>query len=281
MKITNRGMRISIAVLCMFVAPMAFAQYQSDFDSLAGSAGGTVLTGQDGYFLPNGPPNDADFNVYTYAGNTLGLPQNPNGGTQFIAGIGPAGGTFARAQRLSGFGALGVWTAAFDIAITFTGQLPTAQNIGSFSLNEGVPGVFSIINLARWVDPATASGWNADMVWFDGGGTQILEQVPDVNFQNLAVNHWYRWATDFSLNTNQVLEMRLTDLTTGTVVTHNPADRWLRPGANPDHHRFFGGGGVPGNALAFDNASIVPEPVSMIALGIGLAALAARRRRKK
>ena len=245
MRTTYSGLRICISVLCMFAVPLAFAQYQSDFESLSASSAGTILTGQDGYFLPNGAASDEDFLAYTYSGNALGLPQNPSGGDQFIGGTGPAGGRFARAQRFSDFIPTGLWTAGFDLAITFTGQLPTVQNIGSFSLNEGVPGVFSIINLARWVDPATATGWNADMVWFDGAGNQLLEQVPDANFQNLAVNHWYRWETDFSLDTNQVFEMRLTDLTTGNVSTHNPADRWLRPGANPDHHRFFAGGGVP------------------------------------
>jgi hypothetical protein len=255
----------AVCLSCLLLAwSTASAQYVSDFDSLAAWSVGTALTGQDGYFLPNGPATDTDFKAYTYADNTLLLPQNPGGGTQFIAGTGQAGGTFGRAQRLSGFSPDGTWTMATDIAATYTGTLPSAQNIGSLSINEGVPGVFSLIMLARWTDPATAANWNADYVWFSATGTQLTAVVPDPNFQNLAVDHWYRWSTTFSLDTNQVLEVRLVDKTTGDVFVHNPADVYLLGGTagdpQPDHHRFFAGNGTgPGNTLAFDNISITPE----------------------
>ena len=104
MKRVNWGIKLSIAA-CMLVVPAAFAQYASDFDGFTASADGTILTGQtdpsggDPYYRPNGPPNDTHFEVYTYTANSFRLPQNPNGGTQFIAGIGQAGGTFERAQK--------------------------------------------------------------------------------------------------------------------------------------------------------------------------------------
>ena len=84
MKRVNWSITFSIAA-CMLVAPAAFAQYQSDFDGLMASADGTVLTGQDGYYLPNA--TSTDFEAYSYSANTLRLPQNPTGGTQFIAGV--------------------------------------------------------------------------------------------------------------------------------------------------------------------------------------------------
>lgn len=280
MRFTENGIKVGglATAATLLLASAANAQYSSDFDGLTSSADGTILTGQDGYFLPNGPPNDTDFEVYTYAGNGLRIPQNPNGGTNFIAGIGEAGGSFERAQRLSGFGSSGTYTVGFDIAAAYTGTGASAQNVGSFSLNEGVPGEFSYINLATWVDPATADAWNADFIWFDGSGAQLTEQVSDPNFQNLDTDHWYRWATTFSLDSDQILEVSLTDLTTGDVFTNNPVDRFIRAGANPDHHRFFAGGGVPGNVLAFDNPSVIPAPGALTLLGLG-GLVAVRRRR--
>lgn len=282
MKRVNWGITLSIAA-CVLVAPAAFAQFESDFDSLAASADGTILTGQGtpAYYLPVNP-GSTDFEVYTYSANTLRLPQNPTGGTQFIAGVGQADGNFERAQKDMVYGAgTGTWTAAFDIAATYTGQLPTAQNIGSFSI-QPFPGSQSFIALARWDDVATAAEWNADYVWFDVNGAQLTESVPNPDFQNLAIDHWYRWATTFSLDTNQILEVSLTDLTTGDVFTHNPADRWLEGGsggsATPTGFRFFAGSSTAaGNVLGFDNISIVPEPTTLVLLGLGGLALIRRR----
>ena len=172
---------------------------------------------------------------------------------------------------------------AFDIAATFTGQLPSAQNLGSFS-TQLFPAERTYIALARWVDPATAVEWNADYVWYDAGGAQLLESVADPGFQNLAVNHWYRWSTTFDLDTNQILEVSLTDISGGGgTVTHNPVGRYLVGGSAggappPSGYRFFGGAaGVAGNTLGWDNVTIIPAPGSLLLLGLG--ALALRRRR--
>ena len=69
--------RVLAVCAVMFFAHVAGAQYGSDFEALNGSAGGTVLTGQDMYYIPGGT-NSIDFNVYTYSGNALGLPVNPH-----------------------------------------------------------------------------------------------------------------------------------------------------------------------------------------------------------
>ena len=110
--------------LVLGVAASAHAQYSSGFEGLTGSAAGSLLTGQDGYYIPAGTTS-VDFNVHTYAGNPLGVPANPGGGTQFIGGNGPAGGAFARAQRDLTFGT-GTWTAGYDICANFLGTLPRA-----------------------------------------------------------------------------------------------------------------------------------------------------------
>ncbi|MEZ6017088.1 MAG: hypothetical protein R3F49_18370 [Planctomycetota bacterium] len=247
------------ATLLVSAAAVADAQYSSDFEALTASGAGTLLTGQDGYYIPAGTTS-VDFTAHSYAGNAYAVAANPTGGAQFIAGNGPAGGAFARAQRDLTYGT-GVWTIAYDVHASFVGTLPTADNIGSVSI-QPFPGSQSFIALAQWVDINTATNWNANYIWFDIGGAQLTESVADPAFQNLSVGHWYRWETDFDLTTNLIVEVRLKDLTTGTTATNQPVARYLEGGAAgsgpPTGFRFFGGGGVAGNVLAFDNIRIGP-----------------------
>ena len=161
------------------------------------------------------------------------------------------------------------WTVGFDILCKFTGTTgaTATQNLGSFSV-QPFPGSQSYIALARWTDPNTAANWNADYVWFDVVGTQLLEEVPDPGFQNLLTEHWYRWCTTFDLDTNEILTVSITDLTSGVSATHNPVGRYMVGGAGgaptPTGFRYFGGGSAvscmagtcAGNTLAFDNLSI-------------------------
>ena len=248
----------------------------------SGSAAGIALNGQGTFFNP--VPGSVSGQVYTYAGNAVGLPLNPTGGQQFVGSTGPGGGVFSRSQTPASYGAgTGTWTVAFDIAATFNGQLPSAQNLGSFS-TQLFNAERTFIALARWVDPATATEWNADYVWYDAAGGQLLESVADPGFQNLAVNHWYRWSTTFDLDTNQILEVSLTDISGGGgTVTNNPVGRYLVGGSAggappPSGYRFFAGAsGVAGNTLGWDNVTIIPAPGSLLLLGLG--ALALRRRR--
>lgn len=258
-------MRIFFSALLLIgsIVSAVPAQYSSDFESLNASDIGVVITGQDGYCIP--PATDSvDVLVYTYAGNALGIPANPTGGTKFVAGTGPAGAptlVFARAQRDLSYNGSDLWTIAFDICVTFTGTLPTAQNAGSVS-TQLFPGSATFILLSTWTDVNTAQNWNADMVWFDGAGTQLQEAVADPAFQNLLVDHWYRRSATFDLASNQILKVTITDLTTQEEFVHVPVDRYLSGGAAggqlpiPNGFRFFAGGGVAGNTLAHDNIDI-------------------------
>jgi hypothetical protein len=249
-------------------ATPAVAQYATGFEGLTASAAGTALTGQDGYYLPAG---SVTFNAFTYAGNSLGVPANPGGGNIFVAGTGPGSPTFARAQRDLVFGT-GTVRIGFDVLAQFGGTLPSAQNLGSVSLQPSATAQ-SFIALARWSDPLTAANWNADYVWFDAAGTSLTESVGDPGFQNLAVNHWYRWETDVDFATNQVLQVRLTDLTTLLTASFDPVGRFMTGGAAsapaPTAFRMFAGGGVAGNTLAFDNIGIDDFTVPCADLAVG------------
>src|SRR6266550_3216169 len=113
----------SLAAWVLMTSP-ARAQLVTNFEppAYAGSAAGTLLTGQNGWYVPvAGSP---DYNVYTYAGNTLTLPVNPvTGGTQFVGGV-SAGTVFARSQHDLDFSTSNVWTLSYDVAHRYNGTLP-------------------------------------------------------------------------------------------------------------------------------------------------------------
>ena len=269
---------VTCAALSVCAAP-ALAGYISGFDDLMGDADGINLTGQDNYYLPN--TTSTDFEVYTYAANALRLPQNSRGGTQFIAGIGQADGNFERAQRDIAF-TDSVWSLSFDVAVTYTGTGPSAQNIGSVSLQPSGTGQQTFIALATWSDPDVPVAWNADFIYFDAGGNQINSQVPDPAFQNLPIDTWFGYEVVFDFVTNRILEINAEDIDSGNTVTYAPTDWYMEGGAAggnlPSSFRFFSGSGsAAGNTMAFDNISIVPAPASLALLGLGC--IVVRRRR--
>ena len=258
---------VCAACVVLLLCPVASAQFTSGFEmpDYAGSAAGTDLNGQDSFYNPL-PDASVTALVYTYFGNALGLPANPNGGEQFVARTGPGGGMFARSQRDIVYGnGTNTWIVSFDVAITYTGVLPAAQNIGSFStqpLDVGNPQNAGVIALARWRDPVGATNWNADYVYWNANNAFITAQVPNMNFQNLLINHWYRWTTVFDFDDNRILALSILDLSTGESTDSLPQDWYLAGGqagglATPTGFRFFAGAAnTPGNVVAFDNLTI-------------------------
>lgn len=260
----------------------ARADYGTGYEApvYSGSAAGVVQTGQDGWYNPVAGSND--YSVYTYTGNPYGIPANPQGGDQFSGARSSGGSAFGRSQRDVSFAAGGLWKATYDFCGAFNGALPTADNLGSFSLQPSATAAYWQ-TLYTWVDATTARNFDAKYILFDAAGVQQTAAVPGPAWANLSLNHWYRQTTLWDFTTNQVVEMSITDLLTGITTTTNPVGAYMAGGAagtlpQATAIRTFTGGN-DGNITAWDNVSVeaVPAPASALALLGGLA-LARRRR---
>lgn len=234
-----------------FLSPLAAQGYTTDFESLTASAAGTIITGQDGYYIP--VAGSLDGLVVTYAGNTLGVPANPNGGNNFYAGISQLTNIFARAQRPVTLPANGIVRVEFDMLCNYMGTGTPANNIGSFSLQPSATATYPNL-LARWpvgtVFPAAT--FDADIVTGPGAGVQ--GPIGDPAFQALPVNVWHRWGCTFDLNAGTYVSFSITNGSTNTT-THFTAPAGLllpNPGTTPlTDFRFFTGGSE--NLFALDN----------------------------
>ena len=187
------------------------------------------------------------------------VPTNPTGGDQFIRGVGPAGGAFARAQRDISWGA-GTWDIAYDFLAGTTASV-AQNNLGSFSI-QPFPGSASFIQLLEYM-PGSSTTMRASIIGFDAAGVQfpLPYPVPGPEWENLPLDKWYRMNLVVDFDANQVIEATITDIETGASTTAPIADTYLEGGsaggtAAPTGFRFFGGSSVAGNYTAWDNASI-------------------------
>lgn len=257
-------------------AAVANAQYSQAFETLTASPGGTVITGQAGFYVP--VAGSVDGKVYTYAGNTVGVPANPLGGSQFAATL--SGVNCARAQNNSAWGT-GTWTMTYDVCPGWDDDngntLPTANNLGSVSLTTWPTTGGTFIQLYTWTnaDPLTGdvtdvTKFGFSMVAYDILGTAQITSIPiSPTLNNLDANKWYRvtWTINFAANRVEKIEVQpLSDCTVGkrshTFATADSS--YLAPGAGPPAgFRIFSGGGVcdgtrAGNLLAVDNVRYGP-----------------------
>jgi MYXO-CTERM domain-containing protein len=292
-----RNFVLGVVGLC--ACSVAQAQYATGFEAPTynASAAGTLLTngfgggGQAGWYNP--VAGSVDFKAHTYAGNTLGFPANPNGGSQFVGAVGAAApSNIGRAQQPVNFGAGGTWTVEWDVIGAFAGGAtpPAVDNLGSFSLqNSTVANYFQQIMQWGANTPAPVQ-YNINYgSWGAAGGTAatIVFQSPGPAWQNIPVNHWIHQSTTWDFGTNQLLSVTIQDITAGSAaVTADVSGLgwYLTGGANnilgmplPTDIRLFTGN--VNNATGWDNVTVVPAPgaIGLLALG-GLAA--GRRRRR-
>lgn len=244
--------------VCLFLSlsSLAAAQgYSSDFEALTGSATGTILTGQDGYYVP--VAGSLDWNVFTYAGNSLGVPVNPNGGNQFAVGVSQTSLIYGRAQRAVTVPTTTQMYIQFDVLCNYVGTATPANNIGSFSLQPSATNQY--VNLvARWPTGVTfpPATWNADVVVGPtAAGTVTV--LTDPAFQNLAVGVWHSWGCTIDLTTGNHVEFRITNGVTNVTTTFVPPTPLALPNqflATPTDFRLFAGGSD--NLFAVDNLTI-------------------------
>jgi hypothetical protein len=260
----NRFLKRDIGLIAVLAGGLLLAEgasaAQYDFEPpYAADPSGLPLNGQEFWYNPS-PEMSVSFNVYTYAGNTLGLPANPTGGKQFAGGTGPGGGMFARSQhdKVNGPGAC--WEYAYDFAAKFVGTPPALNNIGSFS-KQPLPNDY--IHLLTWVPGLEGVSYNAWYLAHDAAGVQFLQPglSPGPAWDGLEVSHWYRATTIVDLASNRITEVRIKDLVTGTETIVNPADWYLEGGvtgstAPATSFRLFAGSPEVGNVAAFDNVEL-------------------------
>ncbi|MBC7836127.1 MAG: hypothetical protein H7Y88_13660 [Phycisphaerales bacterium] len=263
--------QFAAASFSLAAAPALMAQgFMTGFETptYTGSAAGTGIAGQDSWFIP-AVAGSIDGLVMTYAGNAFGLPVNPSGGGEQLLVSRSNGGTaFARSQR-EGMTFDTVSEFCYDVAGAFNGTPPSAQNLGSFSLqplpNPAIPTSKGLIQLNTWVDVNNPTSWSVSYLAYDAGGVLFAGsgQFAGPEWQNLPLNHWFRVCTTIDFSLNMVTSVSITDLTTNITASAAPINWFLGGGQNstlpvPTGVRFFAGGAA-GNIMAWDNANFGVE----------------------
>ncbi|MBL9030356.1 MAG: hypothetical protein JNM80_01440 [Phycisphaerae bacterium] len=261
--------------------------YSFEPATYTGSAAGTLLTGQDAWYLP-AVANSGDGFVYTYAGNTYGVVANPSGGSQFVGGeCSTTLQTFVRMQHDIAF-TEGTWTMSADFNGLFStvngGVLPAADNIGSWSMQPSAtaryfqflmnwgsgavagilqcPGCPPLTNYAP-----TGDKYHILVGYFTAASPATISfEPPTQDWMDLSTNNWYRITAKWNFTTAQLLEVSIRNLTAGgsAVVTDlSSRGMYLFGGPSsvnplPTAMRLFTGSLAFGNVTAWDNVSVGP-----------------------
>jgi hypothetical protein len=164
----------------------------------------------------------------------------------------------------------GTTVICYDAAASFNGTAPSAQNLGSFSLqpeaNVAAPSIQTYIQLNTWVDPNNPTTWSAGYLAYTAAGVQFAGSgmFAGPEWQNLPINHWFRFCTTVDFTLHSITTVSITDLTTNVTTTAQPTGWFLGGGQNstlavPSGVRFFAGGAL-GNIMGWDNLNLGSPP---------------------
>jgi hypothetical protein len=274
--------RVFVTLICFTLVSAAQANFVTGFESAegyTGSASGTMLAGQQSWYTADpAPPSSSECLVYTYASSPYGLSANPQGGEQFVIGrSGEPTPAYGRAEHLFDWSTLDYARVTYDVSALYNGvEGGAADYLGSFSMQPSTTAAYWQ-SILTWAGDLTGKHYTHGYfaLEYPSGGTPW---IPGPEWQNLSVDHWYRFTTDFRISTQEILSASITDITTGTTTTVDlatPLHFILPTGSTATAFRLFAGGSI-GDIVAWDNVNIIPEPATIILLLMGLAA--ARRR---
>ena len=272
-----RASRVALVFLCASCVRAGTIGFGFESPVYNGSASGTSLTNQDGWYLGGGPGTPGGV-VYTYAGT--GIPVAPGGGAQFAALIGPS----AREQHDIDFSSASTWSVTFDVLTHYAGS--STSPIGTFTMVHTANGTYQFRATDRW--DLTGGTWSMFFDVYHSNGDQWGTQDTQVGaFHGLSTDHWYQEQVVFDAASNRILLVSMYDPGTAAGASFSPTGWYLGGGASAsfsgDAILMYGGpSSGSGNAIGFDNILLqsVPEPATWMLLLSGAAALCCLRRRK-
>lgn len=259
-------MQRSVLLVCSvsLAATLAAQGYTTNFEGPAflASPAGTAAAGQDGFYVP-AVAGSIDGALFTYAGNALGVPANPNGGASFWGGLSAGGTAFARSQRALSLPSTRI-KIDYDVCCNYLGAAVPTNNIGSFSFQPSTNAIYvNLLAAYPLAAPFPPTVWQADVVTRGAVPPATVTTVlPDPAFQNLAMNVWHHWSVTIDMIAGTHESFSITNGVTNITTTHVPTTPLLLPIAPgigaplPTDFRFFAGGTTAGNVFAVDNLRI-------------------------
>jgi len=218
-------MRSPVPILCLLsslVSSVVAQGFSTDFEAFLASPTGTPSAGQGGFYIPP-VAGSLDGAIFTYVGNSLGIPPNPNGGANFYCGVGTTGQV--RAQHNVTVPINCHCHVSFDVLCNYNGAAAAPpNNLASVSLQPSATSAYFNM-LARWpvgaVTPPTT--WDADAVFGPtAAGTVTAMGTLDPAFSGLAVNVWHTWGCKIDLAAGVYLNFRITNGVTNVTTIYTP-----------------------------------------------------------